>query len=530
MDFSLKTNFIRELLTLFFSNFRLASQVMLAIFGIALLAPIIIGKSYTVTGEIIVLSKKLDQGFRGDVGSSSGPRYMPVTLTDMETENSILRSMPVIQSAVGRMHDDGRLAIDYNPLQTYVLIPLKENVIRPLKKLLSDNPPDPRLELINELSAYVLDDLEIATLPGSNVITVNYTNEDPEIARNVVNGIMEAYLERRRKVMLSQAPQEFFYKKKNSFQKLVRDLEQQRVDLLNNYGVVSPKDETLVALRDLEEERKSLNDIVENKQQSEHWLDYLKSESANLAKADIVQTSLAFSFNGAGASAEFYYVDTEMKQQLEKIAELVVEYNDARFTFKPDSPKVDQLLSQLREQKRRLETLVRNRIKEREQALKIVNETIATKTRHIDELDKQLARLKQASAEESALMTELNAANDAYFRYAQQYEEYRSEQASNIEDTENVRVLSHPIFPLEPSTPKPLLVWILGAIAAALGGVVTALVSAYFGRTFITPDQAQAALGLPVLAVFDDPESEADLPTQWNPAGIWQWLKNPPRA
>lgn len=530
MDFSQKTNFIREVLTLFFSNFRLASQVMLAVLAIALLAPLIIGKSYTVTGEIIVLSKKLDQGFRGEIGASSGPRYMPVTLTDMETENSILRSMPVIQDAVGDLYDQGKLRIQYNPLKAYIINPLKDNVIRPLKNMISDDPVDPRLELINELSAYVLDDLEIATLPGSNVITVNYTNDDPEMARAVVNGLMDSYMEKRRKVMVSQAPQEFFLKKKNSFQKLVRDLEQKRVDLLNNYGVVSPKDETGVALRDLEEERKALNSLKEDKQKSEQWLQYLKTESASLAKADIVQTSLAFSFNGAGASEEFYYVDTEMKQQVEKIAELVVEYNDARFTFKPDSPKVDQLISQLREQKRRLETLVKNRIKEREQALRILNDTIATKTAHMEELDKRLARLKQASAEESALLTELNAANDAYFRYAQQYEEYRSEQASNTEDLENVRILSHPVFPLEPSTPKPMLVWVLGAIAAVMGGVVTALVSAYFGRTFITPDQAQAALGIPVIAVFDDRDAEADLPTQWSPSGIWQWLKQPPRA
>ncbi|CBL46097.1 Lipopolysaccharide biosynthesis [gamma proteobacterium HdN1] len=528
MEYSQKTNFVRELLTLFFSNFRLGAQVTVAILVLALLAPLVIGKSYTVTGEIIVLSKKLDQGFRSEVATSSGPRYMPVTLTDMETENSILRSLPVIQTTVGTLYDQGKLFIDYSPLKAWVINPLKENVIKPLKNMLSDEPSDPRLELINELSAYVLDDLEIATLPGSNVITVNYTNDDPEMARAVVNGLMETYMERRRNLMASQAPKEFFLKRKNSFQKLVRELEQKRVDLLNNYGAVNPKDETTAVLGDLENGRKEISAMQGNRLRNEKWLEYLKSESKNLAKSDIAQTSLAFSFNGAGASEEQYYVDTEMKQQLEKIAELVVAYNDARFTFKPDSPKVVQLVSQLREQKRRLETLVKNRIKEREQALIILNDTITTNTAALEGLEQRLVRLKQASAEESALATELNAAKDAFFRYSQQYEEFRAEQVSATDDLENVRILTNPVFPLEPSTPKPFLVWVLGGVAAVMGGIVTALVSAWFGRTFATPDQAQSALGVPVIAVFDDPDNSADLPSHWSPAGIWKWLKNPP--
>lgn len=530
MDFSLRTNFVRELLTLFFSNFRLASQVMAALLAITLIAPLFIGKSYTVTGEIIVLSKKLDQGYRGEFGAGAGPRYMPVTLTDMETENSILRSLPVVQDAVGELHDEGKLVIQYGPLKAWIINPLKDHVIRPLKDMLSDEPSDPRLELINELSAYVLDELEIATLPGSNVITVNYTNDDPEMARNVVNGLMKSYMERRRAVMVSQVSEEFFLQKKNSFQKLVHELEQKRVDLLNQHGVASPKDETNVALQNLEDERKAINILQEDKQKSRQWLEYLKSELQVLKNASISQTSLAFSFNGAGASAEFYYVDTEMKQQLDKIAELVTDYNDARFTFKPDSPKVTQLLSQLREQKTRLEILVQNRIKEREQALKIIDETLASKTAHVDVLEQRLSSLKQVTADEAALQTELNAANDAFFRYSQQYEEYRSEQAASSDLLENVRILTHPVFPLEPSTPKPLLVWLLGSIAAVMAGVVTALVSAWFSRTFITPDQTQATLGIPVIAVFDDPDTGADLPSQWTLQGIWQWLKQSPHA
>lgn len=521
MDLSLRTNFIREILTLFFSNFRLASKVIVVILLFTAVAPFFIGKYYTVTGEIIVLSKKLEQGYRAESMPGTSPRFLPVTLTDMETESSVLRSLPLLQATVTTLIKEGKLSAGYGPIQTLI--------VQPVKKLFGEMPADPSRDQVNSLSTQVLSGLEIATLPGSNVITVSYTDKDPELARTIVNALMDSFLEKRRQVMQNQAPQDFFYQKKEAFQQLVKKLENDRVDLLNKYGVASPKDELNFALQESEEESKAINQIQENKQQSERWLQYLKEESTSLSKKDVINTSLAFSFNGSGAGDEFY-VDTEMKQQAKSIADLIAEYNDARFTFKPDSPRVDQLLSRLNEQKRRLETLVHNRIKEREQALLILNETLASKTGHIQALQQRLGNLKQAAAEESALLTELNAAKDAFFRYSQQFEEYRSEQASNLQDLENVKILSQPAYPLQASSPRATLVWIIGTLAALIAGVVTALISAFFGRTFVTPDQMQSALNIPVLAVFDDTAPSADLPQQWSPAGVWKWLRQPPRA
>jgi len=529
MDSSASTNFFREVTTIVFCNLRLATQVALAIFLVALVAPLFIGKFYTVTGEIIVLSKKLDQGIRAEVSSDHGTRFLPPTLADLETETTIIRSLPVIQGAVGALDENGIEIPEYSLLQTGFIQPLKYLLSLPMKLLGSDD-TDPQQARINELTAYVLEDLEIVTAPGTNVILISYTHRDADKAMALVNQIMETYLQKRRDVMRLEAPENFLLTKRDTYQRLVADLEQRRVDLLSRHGVVNPDAETTSTLQRLEDESRLVAQLQESRQQNQLWLDYLKTEAEKLGKAEIVQTSLAFSFSGAGTNEELFYVDTEMKHQLGSIAELVSDYNEARFNYTADSPRVNQILAQLREQKRRLELLVANRILEKEQALRIIDETIAGKHLQIAELKTELGRLRQAAAEEATLVTELNAANDAYFRYAQQYEEYRSEQMFNLEDMENVRILSRPVPPLEASSPKPLLVWLLGGVAAIASGLVAALLAVYFSRTFITPYQVQSLLNLPVIAVFDDTDPDPDLPERWTPAGVWKWLRQPPRA
>ncbi len=529
MDSSTSTNFIREVLTIVFCNLRLATQVAVAIFLVALVAPLFIGKYYTVTGEIIVLSKKLDQGIRAEVSRDHGSRFLPPTLADLETETTIIRSLPVIQHAVAGLEDDGIEITEYSVLQTWIIQPLKHILELPMR-LLGSEDMDPQQARINELTAYVLKDLEIVTAPGTNVILVSYTHSDAAKAMALVNQVMQAYLQKRRDVMRLEAPENFLLTKRDTYQRLVADLEQRRVDLLSRHGVVSPDAETTSILQRLDDESRLVVQLQESRQQNQLWLDYLKAEADKLGKADIVETSLAFSFSGAGTNEELFYVDTEMKHQLGSIAELVSDYNEARFNYTADSPRVNQILAQLREQKRRLELLVANRILEKEQALHIIEETIAGKHSQMAELRADLIRLRQAAAEEATLVTELEAANDAYFRYAQQYEEYRSEQMFNLEDMENVRILSRPVPPLEASSPKPLLVWLLGAIAALASGLVAALLAVYFSRTFITPYQVQSLLNLPVIAVFDDADPEPDLPERWTPSGVWKWLRQPPRA
>ena len=121
----------------------------------------------------------------------------------------------------------------------------------------------------------------------------------------------------------------------------------------------------------------------------------------------------------------------------------------------------------------------------------------------------------------------MEAVNDAYFKYSQQYEEKRSEEFSDMDQLTNVRILTRPIIPKQPSSPKPLLVVLIGLVAGLLISITLGLLKEFFDHRFKFPDQIEEQLGIPLIACFDDMDVVEDIePFEWSVNGIVKWLMN----
>jgi len=238
----------------------------------------------------------------------------------------------------------------------------------------------------------------------------------------------------------------------------------------------------------------------------------------------VTKISFPYSFGGTGTSSNEFYVDTEMKDQMLKIAGLQSEHATARLAFRKESTKVTKPYNQLKQQKVRLIVLVENRILERSEGIKVLDTVIASKNERIQGYKDRAEVLKQVSAQEAGIITELSAVNDAYFKYSQQYEERRSEKFANLDDLSNVRILSMASKPLEPSSPKPFLVLIVSFVTGAFVALTLGLIREMFDNRFRYPEQVSAHLDIPVIAVFDDKNVEPDKPFSHKPAEFWKWL------
>ncbi|MDX1696394.1 MAG: GNVR domain-containing protein [Ketobacteraceae bacterium] len=525
MSITREQGYFREILGIFFANLPFIKRVFILCAALSLLIPFFVPKVYTLTGEIVVLSKKIQQGITGDMIGGTGSRYIPVSLTDMETENNIIRSLPLIRKTVKELHEEGLMYIEYTPLDRWVKIPLREYVISPIKNLFSedeDSSWDPEVE---ELTKIALDSLEVATLPGSNVLTVNYEAKNPEMAQHFVNRLMANYIRKRNELILNEAPEDFFLQKKNIYKDRLKELEQRKVVLFNQYDVSNPRDELALTLESINQEENELHDLKDNRLEANAWLTYLKEQLEKLKETEITKISFPYSFGGTGSMNSDFYVDSEMKQQIQKIANLQSEYATARLSFRQDSAKVTKPFNQLKEEKKRLIVLVNNRILERSEALRVLDTVIENKETRIREFRNRARILKEVAAQEAEIITELSAVNDAYFRYSQQYEEKRSERIADLGDLSNVRILSEALLPLEPSSPKKLLVLILALITSGFIALTLGLIREVFDHRFRYPEQVPSYLDIPTIAVFDDlnPDEEK-VPFGIRPAELWKWL------
>ncbi len=442
----------------------------------------------------------------------------------METENNIIRSLPLIQKTVRELYEEGTLYPEYTALDIWIKQPLRNYIIAPIQSLFNDEEIDEQQAMIDELTKIALDSMEVATLPGSNVIQVNYESKNPEMAQAFVNHLMDNYIAKRNKLILNEAPEDFFLQKKNIYKDRLKQLEQQKVNLFNRYDVTNPKDELAMTLDNINKEKSELNKLLDSRLEANAWLTYLREQLEKLKNTELTQISFPYSFGGAGTTSNDFYVDTEMKLQIQKIADLQSEYATARLSYRKDSTKVTKPLNQLKQEKERLIVLVENRILERSEAIRVQDTLIKNKESRLEQLKKRAQLLKEVAAQEAEIITELNSVNDAYFRYSQQYEEKRSERIANLDDLSNVRILSHAPVPLEPSSPKKLLVLILAMISSVFIALTLGLVRELFDHRFRYPEQVPAHLNIPTIAVFDDSNPEDEIPFGWRPSELWKWL------
>lgn len=499
MNYSEQTN-IRGILSIFFANLVFMRRTFIFCIILCIPTALFAPTYYTITGNIVVLSKKIQQGHV----SPSGSRYIPVSLSDMETENNILRSVPLLKETVTQLFDEGALYLEKGLLDKLIRTPLQTHIISPLRTWITGIEHDPRAGAIDTLTLMILDSLEIITIPGSNIIAINFESDNPKMAQAFVDRLMHNYINKRNKLILNEAPEEFFLQMKNIYQDRLKELEQKKVALFNQHGVSNPTQELSLTLENINRESSDLQQLKEQQLEADAWNSYLEEHLAQLKKSSLTNISFPFTAS-AGNNVKISINDeSELRQQIQKIADLQSEYALAQSAYRKDSPKVTKPLNHLKQEKKRLITLVENRLLERKAAQGVLAKIIQTKTSHIKKYRDRSQILKAVAALEAEIVTELRAVNDAYFRYSQQYEEKRSTRIADIEELSNVRILAKTPIPIEPSSPKKPLLLIFALLTSGFITLSLGFIKKLYNHRFYYPEQSMEKLNLPVIATFDD--------------------------
>ena len=412
----------------------------------------------------------------------------------METEANILRSVALQQKTIGQLIDEGIIIIEPGFIE------------RLTPEFLQAEDPNYEQKIVEDFTYYMFKDITIAPIPGSNIISIIYEGESPYLGRDVVDRLMQLYLEKRRELVLTKAPEDFFGSKKELFKQRLKELEQIRLDLFNENEVSDPAEELRLTLANINQEHNELSQMEDSRLENQKWLTYLEEKLITLKEADITQSTFPFSFGGSSSVSDKGYIDSEMKEESKHIAELHSEYANARLSFKSDSIKITKLVRRIKLQKERLITLIGNRITEREHGIKVLDALIENKQNRIALYNQRAELLKRVAAEEADINTELNAVNDAYFKYSQFYEEKRSEQFAQLDELTNVKILSTPTVPLEPSSLSGMVIAILILVTGIMTAFTLVFLLEFFDTSFKFKSQLEDELGLPVIAVFDEAE------------------------
>jgi uncharacterized protein involved in exopolysaccharide biosynthesis len=525
-------NYLREFLRVLFANRRLIKRVFLVFAAITLLLPLALKQSFDITAEVIVQSKKLPQTDPSSMGLVSDPdRFIPSTLTDMETEINILRSLTLIRQTIAELRDEGGYRIKpgildrllFSPLKHYIGDPLRIHAINPARALFGLEIDPVRDTTLDVWTAQASEDMDIDTLAGSNVISVVYHSPDPAQGTRFVERLLTNYLKNRLTLQSNDQPQSFYEQKKTQYKARLDDLEGQRQSLLTSIQASDPKEEIIFRLNAINTEEQTLNIYRDRALESKRWLAYLEKQLASARKAELTDYSFPFSF--ANTVDNVAFEDREIKRLGEQLTELVSRYGKAIETYQADSLPIMELSAQIGHTRVQFLKVVENRIRERGSDLDIINSVIAQKSARVDEYKTRVRQLQEAQGKLSQIDTEIEALRRAFFTYTQRYEESRGQDMIDAA-LSNARVLSHPYEPTEAAFPRPLQIIPLGLLTGLLLAIALSYVREFFDHRFKYPLQVQQHLGLPVLMVINAARETAGNPhRRWGWKWFWHWAR-----
>lgn len=208
-------------------------------------------------------------------------------------------------------------------------------------------------------------------------------------------------------------------------------------------------------------------------------------------------------YSSRGLGAHFKTQMEEAQRELETLRAELSAFKDAnamsavadsRAELVRETGRLRDRIALLRETR----TDLRTRYAQDHPKVQAANQNIASSQRQLSLRDRELKDLEQLQSTIDELGTLIQSQERIFIDHKRQYEQERAREAAP-ENFVNSRVIAYASLPAEPRLSR-LFIIKLGLAGGFAFALLIAFVREYFNNRVTTPDQAERALGVPVLA------------------------------
>ncbi|MDO9080167.1 MAG: polysaccharide biosynthesis tyrosine autokinase [Desulfuromonadales bacterium] len=327
----------------------------------------------------------------------------------------------------------------------------------------------------------------------TNIINVSYTNTDPILARDIVNTLVQVYLDQSLSSKTEEASrtvtfiEEQLHGTRDELERSEKNLQSYK----STTGVVkldTEAEELIKKLSDIEKERAA---VILQRKQTEFALTALQEA----ARKGEIYAPVGFRD------------DPQISAMANRLTDLAVQKGALISGNTENHPQVKALQSQIDELQRKIQSTY-------ETARRNLGRQEISIAQQIKEYEDKLRTLPAAERDLAGLMRFSKVNADIYTFLLQKHEEARIAKASTISNIKVVDPAITPDNPLKPQKKKNLL---LGLLLGLMAGVGAVFFIEYLDDTIKGPEEAQRLIGAPLLAVIpfidSDEEQQADLQT-----------------
>lgn len=370
-----------------------------------------------------------------------------------------------------------------------------------------DASPAVRLKEREKAVRFLMKRLTVETAKKSNVISIGYEANSPELARDVLQKLTGLYLDKHINAHRTTGSYEFFSRQKESLQSSLAETEENLKSLKNKTGTASIQEQRRILLERIGGMQKDLEQAESAAAASMARLKTLKGTLAGLPATLQKEETTGFAQSAADDMRKHVY-ELQLKEQglLSTFTENSIPVQEIRreiregqaLLAKSEQPR--QVTRGINDtyQKIQLEVLTEesylSSLQAKTQALRTLLERGRDELNLLNETDIRLAQLER----------ELETKKANYRKYSDSLEQARIDQALELQKISNISIVQAASYPVKPIRPKKLTNLAIGIFLGIFGGLSLAFITEFMDHTFRKPEDIERRLNLPALATLSD--------------------------
>lgn len=363
-----------------------------------------------------------------------------------------------------------------------------------------------KLNLVQDENSPEMDELRkavsIQTVTDANLIKISVESPDPQLARDLANGLAEEFIRQNELFNRTQArgAREFIAEQLEIVSAELASAEEALKNYKQEHMVFAPEEEVKAILNQLTLLETLRAVAIVGQQEVAARLAEINKQLAGVDSRIIASTTIT---------------NNPLIQELKaKLTALEIELSGAREKYTDKHPTVLSLIAQIEEVKARMkreaervvstETEALNPVYQElyQQAGQLMVEALAMEVRLdtlaklIAEQEQQFVQLPEKELQLANLVRNAKVSEQIYIMLRQKYEEVRITEAM---ESANVRVVNAALEPLEPIRPRKMLNVAIAAVLGLFVGVGLAFAIEFMDTTVKTAEEVEQLLELPVL-------------------------------
>ena len=359
-------------------------------------------------------------------------------------------------------------------------------------------PPSSSLDLTNDpltsdptrASAMVgtfRSNLKVALSPNTRIIEVHYRSPDPQMAANVVNTLMQTYVENNFKARFESTMQasDWLSKQLVDLQMKVETSQEKLVKYQKEHEILGTDEKQNIITEKLDEINKDLTTAESDRMQKEALYRLVQGGDPDTVAANA--TSIQEGPSGSMTASQF------LDGLRAKEADLKIQIADLNTQFGPAYPKLSQLNNQVKEVDAQIQAETK-KIVEKTRGQYVAALQLENMLRDALEKQKQEAnKLNESAIEYSLLKRDVDTNRQLYEGLLQKMKEAGVSAGLKSNNFRIVDSARPPLGPIEPNIPRNLMFALLLGLASGVG---LAFLLEGLDNTVRTTEQAQAISGL----------------------------------